>query len=93
VGDKYPSGPLEGERPLHGATSQLLRKVVSSWAGQRPQVKWVDLRRQWSRQPVEDLLLYITVLIVERAEGYAYPVQHPVFIISEVLGPSKIRYP
>jgi hypothetical protein len=51
---------------------------------------------------VEDLLLYIsctthvvsTTLVVERAkEGHAYPVQHPVYFISEVLGPSKIRYP
>jgi hypothetical protein len=53
-------------------------------------------------QPVEDLLLYIsctthvvsTALVVERAEeGHAYPVQHPVYFISEVLGPSKIKYP
>ena len=35
-----------------------------------------------------------TVLVVERAEeGRAYLVQHPVYFISEVLGPSKIRYP
>jgi hypothetical protein len=33
VGDRYPSGPLEGERPLHGATDQLPRKAVSLWAG------------------------------------------------------------
>jgi hypothetical protein len=34
------------------------------------------------------------VLVVEWAEeGHAYPVQHPVYFISEVLGPSKIRYP
>jgi hypothetical protein len=53
-------------------------------------------------QPTEDLLLFIsctthvvsTALVVERAEeGHAYPVQHPVYFISEVLGPSKIRYP
>jgi hypothetical protein len=53
-------------------------------------------------QPVEDPLLYIsctthvvsTALVVKRAEeGHAYPVQHPVYFISEVLGPSKIRYP
>jgi hypothetical protein len=50
----------------------------------------------------EDLLLYIsctthvvsTALVVERAdEGHAYPVQHPVYFISEVLGPSKKKYP
>jgi hypothetical protein len=35
-----------------------------------------------------------TLLVVEWAEeGHAYPVQHPVYFISEVLGPSKIRYP
>jgi ribonuclease HI len=35
-----------------------------------------------------------TALVVERAEeGHAYPVQHPVYFISEVLEPSKIRYP
>jgi hypothetical protein len=59
-------------------------------------------RRAMSGQPAEDLLLYIscrthvvsTVLVVEWAEeGHAYPVQHPVYFISEVLGPSKIRYP
>jgi hypothetical protein len=53
-------------------------------------------------QTAEDLLLYIsctthvvsTTLVVERAEeGYAYPVQHPVYFISEVLGPSKKKYP
>jgi hypothetical protein len=33
-------------------------------------------------------------LVVERAkEGHTYPVQHSVYFISEVLGPSKIRYP
>jgi hypothetical protein len=35
-----------------------------------------------------------TVLVVERAEeGHAYPVHHPVYFISEVLGPSKKKYP
>jgi hypothetical protein len=35
-----------------------------------------------------------TMLVVERVEeGHAYPVQHPVYFISEVLGPSKIKYP
>jgi hypothetical protein len=35
-----------------------------------------------------------TTLVVERAEeGHTYPVHHPVYFISEVLGPSKIRYP
>jgi hypothetical protein len=58
--------------------------------------------RATSNQPVEDLLLYIsctthmvsTAFVVEQAEeGHAYLVQHPVYFISEVLGPSKIRYP
>jgi hypothetical protein len=49
-------------------------------------------------QPAEDLLLYIscmthvvsTALVVERAEeGHAYPMQHPVYFISEVLGPQR----
>ena len=53
-------------------------------------------------QPVEDLLLYIsctthvvsTALVVERVEeGHTYPVQHPVYFISEVLRPSKMKYP
>jgi ribonuclease HI/transposase InsO family protein len=53
-------------------------------------------------QPAEDLLLYIsctthvvsTVLVVERVEeGHTYPVQHPVYFISEVIRPSKMKYP
>jgi hypothetical protein len=59
-------------------------------------------RRATPNQPTEDLLLYIsctthvvsTVLVVERAEeGHTYPVHHPVYFISEVLGPSKKKYP
>jgi hypothetical protein len=59
-------------------------------------------RRATFDQPAEDLLLYFsctthmvsTTLVVERTEEeYAYPVQHPVYFMSEVLGPSKIRYP
>jgi hypothetical protein len=35
-----------------------------------------------------------TALVVERVEeGHTYPVQHPVYFISEVLGPSKMKYP
>jgi hypothetical protein len=53
-------------------------------------------------QPAEDLLLYIsytthvvsTALVVERAEkGHTYSVLHLVYFISEVLGPSKKKYP
>jgi hypothetical protein len=59
-------------------------------------------RRATPGQPIEDLLLYIscmtyvvsTALVVEQAEEeHAYPVQLPVYFISEVLRPSKIRYP
>jgi hypothetical protein len=59
-------------------------------------------RRATPNQTAEDLLLYIsctthvvsTTLVVERAEeGHTYPVQHPVYFISEVLGPSKKKYP
>jgi hypothetical protein len=58
--------------------------------------------RSMSSQPAKDLLLYIsctthvvsTALVFERAEeGHAYPVQHPVYFISEVLRPSKKKYP
>jgi hypothetical protein len=35
-----------------------------------------------------------TALVFERAEeGHTYPVQHSVYFISEVLGPSKKKYP
>jgi ribonuclease HI len=59
-------------------------------------------RRATPNQPTEDLLLYIscmthvvsTALVVERAEeGHAYPVQHLIYFISELLGPSKKKYP
>jgi hypothetical protein len=59
-------------------------------------------RRAMPNQPAKDLLLYIsctthvvsTTLVVERVEeGHTYLVQHPVYFISEVLGPSKMKYP
>jgi hypothetical protein len=59
-------------------------------------------RRAMPDQLAEDLLLYIsctthvvsTALVVERAkEGHAYPIQHLVYFISEVLGASKNKYP
>jgi ribonuclease HI len=59
-------------------------------------------RRATPNQSAEDLLLYVsctthvvsTALVVERAEeGHTYPVQHSVYFISEVLGPSKKKYP
>jgi hypothetical protein len=33
VGDRYPPGPLEGERSLHEASDLLPRKAIYSWAG------------------------------------------------------------
>ena len=59
-------------------------------------------RRAMPDQPAEDLLLYIsctthvvsTALVFEGAEeGHTYPVHHPVYFMSEVLGPSKKKYP
>jgi hypothetical protein len=52
VGDRYPLGPLEGERPLHGSTDQLPHKVISSWVGQRLQVKWANPRKQWAHAQI-----------------------------------------
>jgi hypothetical protein len=58
--------------------------------------------RATASQSAEDLLMYIscmthvvsTALVVERVEEEcSYPVQHHVYFIIEVLGPSKIRYP
>jgi hypothetical protein len=67
-----------------------------------------QLKDFWSKPPVltsprkkEQLLLYLTVtthvvssaIIVERQEdGHAYPVQRPVYFVSEVLSESKTRY-
>jgi hypothetical protein len=33
MGDRYPPGPLEGEKPLHEASDQLPHKARSLWAG------------------------------------------------------------
>jgi hypothetical protein len=46
VGDRYPPGPLEGEKASRGASSQLPRKVIPSWVGLEQLVEWADLRRQ-----------------------------------------------
>ena len=52
--------------------------------------------------PGEELLLFIaattdvvsTTIVVERKEeGHAYGVQRPIYVISEVLSESKVRYP
>jgi hypothetical protein len=70
---------------------------------------FVQLKKVLSTPPVlvapkerEPLLLYITatyqvvstVLVVERSEeGKAHGVQRPVYFLSEVLSPTKQRYP
>jgi hypothetical protein len=70
---------------------------------------FVNLKKVFSTPPVlvapnekEPLLLYIvathqvvsTVLVVERSEeGKAHGIQKPVYFLSEVLSPSKQRYP
>ena len=52
-------------------------------------------------RPAKPLLLYVTAttqvvsaaIVVERPEGHTLPVQQPVYIISEVLSETKVRYP
>jgi dsDNA-binding SOS-regulon protein len=72
-------------------------------------VAFTQLKKVLSTHPVlvtpkkkEPLLLYIvathqvvsTVLVVKRSEeGKAHDVQRPVYFISEVLSPTKQRYP
>ena len=46
VGDRYPPGPLEGEKASCEATGQLPRKAIPSWAGLELLAEWADLRRQ-----------------------------------------------
>jgi hypothetical protein len=38
-------------------------------------------------------IVSIALVVKWAEEGHVYPVQHPVYFISEVLKPSKIRYP
>jgi hypothetical protein len=88
---------------------RLMKKSDSfEWTAEA-QAAFVELKALLSTQPVlaalnsnEPLLLYIaatgqvvsTVLTVEREEeGKTYKVQRPVYYISEVLTPSKQRYP
>ena len=65
-----------------------------------------DLKESLTTPPImtppipKETLLYIsattnvvsTVLIAEREEGQAYPVQRPVYYVSEVLADAKTRY-
>jgi hypothetical protein len=74
---------------------EALKKFLTTPPVLKPQ------RRATPNQLAEDLLLYIsctthvvsTALVVERVEeGHTYPVPHPIYFISEVLGPSKKKY-
>jgi hypothetical protein len=59
VGDKYPPGPLEGERSSRGASGQLPRKAIPSWARQNLLAEWADLRRRQTRaQAVGQIVRY-----------------------------------
>ena len=88
---------------------RLMKKSESFEWNAEAEAAFGQLKALLSTQPVlaaphskEPLLLYIaatnqvvsTVLTVEREEaGKAYKVQRPVYYISEVLTPSKQRYP
>jgi hypothetical protein len=88
---------------------QLLRKTDKfTWTAEA-QAAFDDLKRRLSMSLVlvtlrekEPMLLYIattnqvvsSALIVERAEeGKAHRVQRPVYYLSEVLSPTKQKYP
>jgi hypothetical protein len=59
VGDKYPPGPLEGERASHGASGQIPRKAIPSWAGLELLAEWADLRRQQTQaQAIRRIVRY-----------------------------------
>ena len=83
--------------------------VAGSGAGGHGDVRFEGLKKTLSSAPVlaaptdkEPMLLYVAanervvsaVVVVEHAEeGKEYPVQRPVYYISEVLTDSKQRYP
>jgi hypothetical protein len=59
VGDKYPPGPLEGERASRGASGQIPRKAIPSWAGLELLAEWADLRRQQTQaQAIRRIVRY-----------------------------------
>jgi hypothetical protein len=77
-------------------STKVTQKLLTTLLILKPPHRAIANRR------AEDLLLYIsymthvvsTVLVVEQAEeGHAYPVQHPVYFISEVLGPPRLDIP
>jgi hypothetical protein len=88
---------------------RLLRKTDNFTWTEEVQAMFVDLKRHLLTSPVlvtprekEPMLLYIaatnqvvsSVLVVERAEeGKEHGVQRPVYYLSEVLSPTKQRYP
>lgn len=88
---------------------RLMKKSDTFEWTDKAQIAFDDLKALLSTQPVftaplskEPFLLYMaatnqvvsTVLTVEREEeGKAYKVQRPVYYVSEVLTPSKQRYP
>jgi hypothetical protein len=59
VGDRYLPGRLEGEKASRGATGQLPRKAIPSWAGLQLLVEWTDLRGQRTQaQTIRRLMRY-----------------------------------
>jgi hypothetical protein len=59
VGDRYPPGPLEGEKDSRGATGQLPYKAIPSWAELELVAEWADRRRQRTQaQTIRRLVRY-----------------------------------
>jgi hypothetical protein len=95
-----------GEKGLH--FFKLLKKADKFVWDDEAQKAFEALKESWTTPPVmthpipkETLLLYIsattnvvsTVLVAEQEEeGQAYPIQRPVYYVSEVLTDTKTRY-